>query len=559
MAGRLELDRHRVGQAITELLAGRRHILPWSGPAAMVAFTRQVEAMEELARIANRLGVTAQILNRLAERMEACLELVRHADQRAAEGSGWLNREGQLFLPQPPAFVDPVLATHHARRQALLREEVQRDLRQAERVARETDRETAFRLASAARVLGPQFAPAATHLPIPLPPQVRAGEYLDPASTFASAAWWRGLTREEQGRVVRDYPQWVGPRDGVPAWARHRANLVLLARAEAGAAGALAVAKLVESRQTGHAGRVAARAVLRAEERRVEALRAVRDAISRQDGVPRQLLALDESGDLTTAVVAIGDVDSAEHVATFVGGFTTTVHGNLRSLDAQLAGMRAEAVSIAHGDADVAVVAWLGYPAPQWSEVLGSRSVLSSRVARDHSDELAAFLTGLDAARDIPLHSTLWAHSYGSTLAGNALQKTSAVDDVALFGSPGVPFKKLEDVGLKPGSLNVLQAPDDWIPKLGPAYLGTPPLEICGVRHLATVHVKGMPNDLNTARGHLEYRDLGTLPRRSLVALAAGRPDLVIPASTGDRRPKSRIHGPNPPFTQGDLSPRKSC
>jgi hypothetical protein len=68
-----------------------------------------------------------------------------------------------------------------------------------------------------------------------------------------------------------------------------------------------------------------------------------------------------------------------------------------------------------------------------------------------------------------------------------------------------------------------------------------------------------MPNDLNTARGHLEYRDLGTLPRRSLVALAAGRPDLVIPASTGDRRPKSRIHGPNPPVTQGDLSPRKSC
>lgn len=558
---RIEVERRRIGQAMTEVLAGRPHASAWSGPAALAAFTRNAEAIRVLSEVANRLGITSQVLTHLAERMHACLELVQHADRRAAEGRGWVNHDGQLFLPQPPAFLDPLLAAHHARQEALLREEVERDLRQAEHAARDADHEVLKRLGHAAHSSSAQPAASAGHLPIPQPPQTRTGGFADPAGAFANAAWWRSLTQEEQKRAIRDYPQWVGPKDGVPAWARHRANLALLARAETGAAGALAVARLAESRQKGNAERIGARAVTQARERRVEALRAVREVISRRDGVQRQLLALDDFDGLVTAAVGIGAVDTAEHVATFVGGFTTTVEGTLRGLDSALAGMRKEAMSITRGGADVAVVAWLGYPAPQPSEVLQvpRRSVLSGRIARDHSDELAAFLTGLDAARDSPLHSTLWAHSYGSTLAGNALLKTGAVDDVALFGSPGVPFKKLEDVGLKSGGLNVLQAPGDWIPKLGPAYLGTPPLQVPGVRHLATVHAKGMPNDLRSAKGHSEYRAPGTLSRRNLVALAAGRPDLVIPASKEECSQQSKIHGPNPVVTSQDLASTTGC
>jgi hypothetical protein len=122
-----------------------------------------------------------------------------------------------------------------------------------------------------------------------------------------------------------------------------------------------------------------------------------------------------------------------------------------------------------------------------------------------------------------------------------------------------VPFRKLEDVGLKPGALNVLAAPDDLVVRGGPGYLGTPPLLVSGARRLATLHVKGMPNDLRSAKGHSQYRAPGTLSRRNLVAVAAGRPDLVIPASPQECRPTREIHGPNPVVTGDALARSTAC
>lgn len=545
---RIDVERNRIGQAVTELLAGRPHASLWSGPAALAAYGRNADAVRVLGEVANRLAVTAQVLMHLAERMQACLELVRHADDRAADGGGWLNHEGQLFLPQPPAYLDPVLVAHHAKREALLREEVERDLLQAQSLARETDQEAAIRLAGAAQPT-PGMPPSITApLPIPAPPLLRQGEYVDPTTAFANGAWWRGLTPEDQGRAIREHPEWVGPRDGLPGWARHQANLTLLLRLETAAARELAD---VEHHHYG--SQTAKREDLLWKTQRVESLRAVREVMSQTDEVQRQLLLVDDSGPIVRTVIALGDVDAADHVATYVGGFTTTVRASLRRMDRESKEMRAEADSLTQGD--VAVVNWLGYPAPQWAGVTISRaSVLGEDISSGWSDELAAFLNGLDAARDTPVHSTLWAHSYGSNLAGHTLLKTVAVDDVVLFGSPGVPFPKVEDVGLKPNGLNVLAAPDDWIPKAGPLFLGTPPLAIPGARRLATLHVKGMPNDLRTAAGHSEYRDAGTLSRRNLVAVAAGRPDLVIRASAEESRPTGGVQGPAP-IPRGPVPP----
>ncbi len=541
---RVGAERQRIGRVIAELLASRPATArPWSGPAALAAYACHTETVWVLSGMARRLATTAQLLGQLAERMQVCLELVRHADRRAADGRGWVSHEGQLVLPPSPGYLDPVLAAHQAREEAALREEIERDLRQAESLARQVDAEIARRLGAAA-MPGPGPAPASpdARLSMPSPPPLRAGEFVDPAGAFANAAWWRSLTPEEKGRAIREHPEWVGPRDGLPAWARHEANLALLTRAEQHAAAQLAAARRNPLTRLPGAG-----AVLERAEHRVAALRAVRDLVSRRDGVPRQLLALGEADGLVTAAVTVGDVDRAEHVATFVGGLTTKVEGDIRRFDSEFTGMRGEAKSVARDGADVAIVAWLGYPAPQWSGVANPRrSVLGPDIARDQADELATFLTGLDAARDTPMHSTLWAHSYGSTLAGHALLRTGAVDDVVLFGSPGVPFAKLEDTGLKPNGLNVLEAQDDLVPLGGPAFLGVPPLSVEGVRRLATMHVKGMPNDLRTSRGHSDYRSPGTLSRRNLVAVAAGRPDLVIPASKEETPLWSAVLGAGP-------------
>ena len=531
---RVQRDRRQVTETLTRVLRARRRRSIWEGPAAAAADLREASAARALADVASRLGTTAWLLDHLQVRMRAALDLVRHAEHRAAERHAVITPDGTLVFPRKPEgpwCVDPVVAAHEAREDELVRMEVERDLRRAEQLARDTDVEVGRRLHAAADHTadpGTVNPVRGGVLAVPPPPPARHGQDVSVAATFASAAWWRGLSGAEQELVLREHPEWVGSRDGVPGWARHRANLALLGRVERAALARLEETTPVLTPWGRTAYRVAQEAVTD--------VRAVRELLSAPDGVPRQLLLLDRVDGKVVAAVAVGNVDTAEHVATFVGGLTTTVRGDLRRYDQTFNQMRGETKALAAADEDVAVVTWLGYPAPQWGDTVEpSRSVLRDSVARDSADELAAFVTGLDAARDTPVHSTVWAHSYGSTLAGNALLQTGAVDDIVLHGSPGVPFERLDDVGLKRGGLNVIAAPDDFVTALGPALLGTSPVSVTDARRLASLHVEGMPNHLRSSRGHSDYLTSGTLGRHNMVAVAAGRPDLLIEASAQER------------------------
>ena len=62
-----------------------------------------------------------------------------------------------------------------------------------------------------------------------------------------------------------------------------------------------------------------------------------RGVLARQDGARRRLLLLDVTGRHPRVAVSIGELDTAAHVATFVGGFTTTVRGDLDRHDRDLA------------------------------------------------------------------------------------------------------------------------------------------------------------------------------------------------------------------------------
>jgi hypothetical protein len=364
----------------------------------------------------------------------------------------------------------------------------------------------------------------------------------DARSAYASSAWWRSLTAEEAGRVIADHPEWVGPRDGIPASARHAANLVLLARAERDAQARARQAK--EDPIPWHALEP-----IRAQER-LDDLRAIRDVLGRRDGLQRRLLLVDTTETNVKAVVAIGDTDRAGHVATYVGGLSTTARGDLRRYDDDLKRLRAEAVTVAHDD-DVAVVTWLGYNAPQLHEIVTSidRNVLNSKLARDNADALAGFVTGLDAARDRPAHQVVWAHSYGAVLAGFAMLRTSAVDDVAVFGAPGLPFSRLAETGLKPGGLNVLHAIGDDVADYGWVAHGTKAADVLGAQRLSTFALKEPGSGCNhwlrprsdfvdlqrTSVGHSDYTRDGTDSARNLVAVLAGRRDLLTPESSDER------------------------
>jgi hypothetical protein len=526
VAGLLLLERVVLEQALGELVASRVATVRWTGPAAAAAAGERDALIREVQAVCRGIGASRVALLRAADELEQATALLCRADARAAEAGGRVDPGGRLVVPPRLTRAgDTVTATVAMREEERLRWEVEALVARAVDDAGVADRELARALTAA--VSDTACYPAVSADLVLRPPVTAPGRPPE-ALAFASAAWWQALSEAEQDWVIAEHPDWVGPRDGLPASARHAANLLLLARAEREAATALAE---VERR-----GRVAdpllgvgfqGEAAGRQERQRVADLEAIREVISQDDGEPRLLLQLGAAGPLVTAAVGVGDVDRAEHVATFVGGLSTTVR-DLPRYDRTFTRMRAKARGLG-GGAELAVVTWMGYPAPQPGEILtvGGRSVLSDRVARDNAAALASFANGLDAARARPAHQTLWAHSYGSVVGGFALRRTNGFDDVALFGSPGVAFTSLSEAGLKPGALNVLRA--DWDVVGYSGWHLTDPADVPGVSMLSTGWSK--PDGTNPAlpsTGHSEYLKAGSTSEHNLVAVAIGRPDLRV-------------------------------
>ncbi|WP_409184910.1 DUF6308 family protein [Amycolatopsis sp. VS8301801F10] len=174
----------------------------------------------------------------------------------------------------------------------------------------------------------------------------------------------------------------------------------------------------------------------------------------------RQLLTLDTSGERVKAAVAVGNVDTAEHVAVFTPGFTSTVDGSLKGYDNDMQNLltQSQGISNVYGNhGGVAAVTWIGYEAPQTADVLNpDESVGSDNLAKIGAHKLDGFLNGLGASHDIhnqPLHLTALGHSYGSLTTGIALQQPTPVHDAVVFGSPGLDMQTPNDLKVPQGHL----------------------------------------------------------------------------------------------------------
>ena len=379
----------------------------WSGPAASNA----TAAVYDLSAVAAAVDAALQ---RSLESFERLLREADPAQERATEALA-LGREfdgemtsaarpGRLvdsmaeLLPGPPA-PDP--------RPALAAAEAA--LGHAAAVA-----DAAADAGAALAGLGVRdaFAPAdfwdlAGHLHLvgPVaPPDAQVGE--DPGEV---ATWWAGLSAGAQLAALRSVPGTIGRLDGVPAWARDRANRLLLDRGlrDAGTSTAARTARAV-------AGRIA-----------------IEEAAGRQ--VQLHLLDLEAE----QVVLVLGDLDRAEAVGLLVPG--------IRNSPDDLPGLVGDARDVARAavDAgpglDVATVVWLGYASPDnpWE-------ILTRYAAEDGGPGLAAALDGMAAVRavrGVPLPRTIvLAHSYGTVVTDEAADAPGrlAADAVVLLGSPGM-------------------------------------------------------------------------------------------------------------------------
>lgn len=234
----------------------------------------------------------------------------------------------------------------------------------------------------------------------------------------ANADWWASLTPEQQRGFIREYPERIAMMDGIPTLVRDEVNRMLLHMdIEGGYNG-------------GHDPIIAARLL---------------EAIEDRDHLPESerlyLLGYEKpgpDGDPDAKVIlSMGNPDTAEHTGVYVPGMGTelsSVPGD-EGID-RIAAMRGEAVK-ASGTDNVATVFWLGYDAPD-----DLAAAMTEDYARAGAPKLDSFVNGLNVTHDpsVSSHTTIVAHSYGSTLTGAAATSGDglAVDDIVLVGSPGV-------------------------------------------------------------------------------------------------------------------------
>jgi len=360
-----------------------------------------------------------------------------------------------------------------------------------------------------------------------------AGSPPEHGSPGKNATWWKSLSTQEQRRLIREHPEWIGNRDGVPFTARDEANRALLGvdRDRLGAQQERLTAHLSGSWLGGTFTNddVALAHV----EDKLASLDAIEQTLAR--GGDRQLLLLDLSQERAQAAIARGDVDSADNVAVFVPGMTATANDSMKDYDhdmdqlqhrAELENKRANPAR----DSTTATVTWIGYQTPQlgW-DLIGDNSVADDHAAQVGAAQLVPFLRGIGAARDHDAHLTLLGHSYGSTTAGLALKENTGVDDVVFFGSPGIGTNDVKDLSMPSGHAYYIEARSDPVGDLG--YFGIDPSHMDGIEHASAKAstvvdpVTGEIRHFAEVTGHGSYLVDDSTSQYNMSVVVAGVPD----------------------------------
>ncbi|MBN6039087.1 alpha/beta hydrolase [Amycolatopsis sp. 195334CR] len=284
-----------------------------------------------------------------------------------------------------------------------------------------------------------------------------------------------GATREDIERHWNDLaekqPELVGNQDGVPAVARDKANDILLGRerdaltAERDRIAAERDQLLRSPRTDREYGELTNE--IQDLDGKIEALDKLQTRLEgpTPDGNRYYLLGIDGDDD-GKFIVANGDPDRSENVATFVPGMMT----DLDSFESVLKTTDDIAKEARASGESVSSIAWFDYDAPDWFTDAASTSY-----AENAKGDLAAFQQGLRESHDgAPSHNTLIGHSYGSTVAGTTARdyRDLPIDDFISVSSPGLGVNHASELNLPPGRVWATESNNDFIADLGSTGLG---------------------------------------------------------------------------------------
>lgn len=521
-------------------LAAARTPPGWTGQAATAA-TAAHDALSERARrivagisaVRRATGETSDAVLAIQRGLGEAEDLARAYGFAVSEtGGAGTCTAGTVIDVHPPTISDPAQAQEVQRERMQVQAEVTDRLEQILRRANDVDADFAAILGRAARGeiddgTGSSLAAAAG-----------TGEGAGGLSTLGppdngtpgdNAGWWASLSDEERRALIDRDPGALGSLDGLPAAVRDEANRARLDDERA----ALETERdrLQADLDDNWFGGTFTNADAALEH--VDAKLASLDRIEQTLGQPgqRQLLLLDLSGERAEAAVAVGNVDTADHVAVFTPGLGSTVDGRLEGYDQNMNQLQRQAQyeSNRYGDGGtVAAVTWIGYQAPQPGfegfTPFDSDSVLQDGSARAGGADLAEFYRGIDASRTTDPHLTALGHSYGSTTTGFALQEQTGVDDAVVFGSPGIGTSHIEDIQVPEGHVHRIEARNDFVADTG--QFGIDPTYVDGVTGLsAREETLADGRRLAESTGHSAYLTQDSTSQYNMSVVVAGLPD----------------------------------
>jgi Alpha/beta hydrolase len=229
----------------------------------------------------------------------------------------------------------------------------------------------------------------------------------------------------------------------------------------------------------------------------------------------QQVLFFDPRGQGLAGVV-IGNLATAPRVAILVPGSDTTLSTffsrGTASPGGGAAALAAEARRLQPGTR-LAIIAWLGYPAPATL----STAVLTSGDAEAGAQALRPLVIALARHGD---QVALLCHSYGSVVCGLAAPHLP-VTDIAVFGSPGMDVSSAASLDTK-ARVWAGRGSSDWIRFV-------PHVQLFGLGFGADPMSPGFGARTFAAGtgGHSDYLHPGSIALRSLAEIALGDPAAV--------------------------------
>lgn len=359
--------------------------------------------------------------------------------------------------------------------------------------------------------------------------------------------WWDSLSADQRDEYATLYPAEIGALDGLPSEVRDTSNRMVLAEThaqvsqqyerlgpepphyiQAGNPPTAVVNPAWRQWQAGGGVR------LRSQLKGMDAVQARLDASgvpgeNGESGLPQAyLLGFDTEGD-GHAIIANGNPDTADNTAVYVPGTGSKLENAGGDIKRMTETWR-EADAQAPGES-TSTITWIGYDAPQ--NILTDSPRAS--YAYDSAPTLNNFLDGLQTAQGgaDASHTTVIAHSYGTTVVGAAAEEHHiAADDIVVAGSPGMLVGDASDLGVGSNHVWSEAAGDDPVPFLGKPFLGG---EKWGVEYYHGVpfnagYITTIPSDeafgahrmdVDTS-GHSGYWDRGSLSLANQGAVVVG-------------------------------------